>query len=75
VSSEPEVTAISTTGFIFPTATAQSTMTVTSASVTAVTSPGNNSTIMSIVIGIIALALLGGGVITWMGSPKKEERD
>ncbi len=34
--------------------------------------PANNSTIMNIVIGIIALALLGGGIVTWMGNSKKE---
>jgi hypothetical protein len=28
---------------------------------------------MGIVIGILALALLGGGVITWMGGSKKNE--
>lgn len=34
----------------------------------------NNTTIMGIVIGIIALALLGGGVITWMAGSKKDGR-
>ena len=72
---ESQATATSIIVFIFPTATAQSTMTVTPTFVPAATSPENNSTIMSIVIGIIALALLGGGVVTWMGSSKKEERD
>jgi len=34
---------------------------------------GNNSTVMGIAIGIIALALLGGGIFTWIGSSKKEQ--
>jgi uncharacterized protein YkwD/LysM repeat protein len=32
----------------------------------------NNATVMKVVIGIIALALLGGGIFAWLGSSKKE---
>ena len=32
----------------------------------------NNNSIMSIAIGIIALALLGGGVFMWLGNSKRE---
>lgn len=70
---EPKVTSTSTTVFIFPTATPPPIMTVTSTSIPVVTSSENGSMTMGIVIGIVALALLGGGVITWMGSSKKEE--
>jgi hypothetical protein len=35
-------------------------------------SNNNNNRIMGAVIGIIALALLGGGVFTLLGNPKKE---
>lgn len=31
----------------------------------------NNSKIMNVLIGIIVLALLGGGIFTWLGNPKK----
>jgi len=71
---EANATLTSIAVFIFPTATTQPTLTVTPTSITVVTSPGNNSTVMGIVIGIIALALLGGGIITWVGSSKKEDR-
>lgn len=33
--------------------------------------PTDNNTIMGVMIGIIALALLGGGLFTWLGSSKK----
>jgi len=36
------------------------------------TMPVNNKSIMSVAIGIIVLALLGGGVFTWLGRTKKE---
>lgn len=32
----------------------------------------NNSLIMKVVMGVIVLALFGGGVFTWLGSPKKK---
>ena len=32
----------------------------------------NNAAIMRVAMGIIALALLGGGIITWLGSAKKK---
>ena len=34
--------------------------------------PVDNDSIMGMVIGIVVLALLGGGVFTWLGSKKKE---
>jgi len=34
--------------------------------------PVNNKSILSVAIGIIVLALLGGGVFTWLGRTKKE---
>lgn len=33
--------------------------------------PRNNNAIMGVMMGIIALALLGGGLFTWLGSSKK----
>jgi len=33
--------------------------------------PTNNNTIIGVMIGIIVLALLGGGLFTWLGSSKK----
>ena len=33
--------------------------------------PANTNTIMGVMIGIIVLALLGGGLFTWLGSSKK----
>jgi uncharacterized protein YkwD len=47
---------------------ATATPTVIAASV-----PANNSMIMGVVLGIIALALLGGGVFTWLGTSKRSE--
>ena len=35
-------------------------------------SPKTNSTLMTVVMGIVALALLGGGIFSWVGSSKKE---
>ncbi len=37
-----------------------------------VSSSGNNAAFMPAVIGIIALALLGGGLFTWMGRSRKQ---
>ena len=41
-------------------------------SAVAETMPVDNKSIMSVAIGIIVLALLGGGVFTWLGRSKKE---
>ena len=41
-------------------------------SVVSSASPNSNSMTMTIVMGIVALALLGGGIFSWMGSSKKE---
>ena len=46
--------------------------TITTSLVSSV-SPNANNTIMAIVMGIIALALLGGGIFSWAGSAKKDE--
>jgi uncharacterized protein YkwD/LysM repeat protein len=39
--------------------------------VRAASSSTNDGTVMGVMMGIIALALLGGGLITWLGSSKK----
>jgi len=39
--------------------------------ITASSSSNNNGTVMGVMIGIIALALFGGGLFTWLGSSKK----
>lgn len=46
-------------------------VTATPSAIPAVTMVDNNS-IMGVAIGIMVLALLGGGVFTWLGSKKKE---
>jgi uncharacterized protein YkwD len=72
--SEPEATSIvtSTATFIPPAVTMQSTVTMTVVVVPVASPPENKSVLMGTVVGIIVLALLGGGVITWMNSSKKE---
>ena len=49
----------------------QATLTPATTAVSSTTTSNNNSVVGS-VIGIIALALLGGGIFTWLGSRKKE---
>ena len=39
--------------------------------ITASSSSNNNGTVMGVMIGIIGLALLGGGLFTWLGSSRK----
>ncbi|NWG06113.1 MAG: LysM peptidoglycan-binding domain-containing protein [Chloroflexi bacterium] len=69
--------AMSTVPPVLPTNTLMSQLTSTLhlASFTPIsfTSPGSDtSSIAGVVIGIIVIALLGGGIITWLGSSKKE---
>jgi LysM repeat protein len=44
----------------------------TSTPATADKPPANNSNVMAIMIGIIALAILGGGYFAWLGSSRGE---
>ena len=37
-----------------------------------ISSPPNSSVVMNVMIGIIALALVGGGIFTWLGSSRKK---
>ena len=53
------------------TALLQANLTSTPGSVSS-TTPNTSSTIMTVVMGIIALALLGGGIFTWLGNSNKE---
>jgi uncharacterized protein YkwD len=55
-----------------PTSTAQNTAVTFTQQVASSTAATNNTTVMKVVIGIIALALIGGGIFTWLGSSKKE---
>lgn len=73
----PEVTmsATSTLVPVSPTATVQPKIELTPTSEPAGSASVNNLTVMGVVIGIIALALLGGGVITWMGNARNKEAD
>ena len=66
--------AVSTSTFVVesPVATFISATSATSSPVATVT-VSNNSMTTNIVIGIITLALLGGGVITWMGTKKGDD--
>jgi LysM repeat protein len=67
-----EVTASPTQTSLLPTSTI-SLPTSTLAPISVSSSvPGNNSTIMGVAIGIIALALLGSGIFTWLGNSKKD---
>ena len=59
-------TPLSTATIIRPTLTSTKVMTPAPLS-----RPTNNNTIMGVMIGIIVLALLGGGLFTWLGSSKK----
>jgi uncharacterized protein YkwD/LysM repeat protein len=56
-----------------PTSTLLPTVTIIISTESADTTPVNNSSIMGIAMGIIALALLGGGAFTWLGSKKKTD--
>jgi uncharacterized protein YkwD len=70
--SSPTQRLISTsTGLPTLTATAHSTALISTPKVASKPVP-NNTSVMMVVIGIIALALLGGGIFTWLGSSKKE---
>jgi uncharacterized protein YkwD/LysM repeat protein len=61
------------------TPTSQPTLTITAQNVVATSTPIRasqsalkNATVMNALIGIVILALLGGGLFTWAGRPKKE---
>lgn len=68
------------TQVVTSTSTSSATKTVTAQSITLTPTPGTvsssalnkNDTMMKVMIGSIALALLGAGVFTWLGSFKKE---
>ena len=71
-----EVTTTSTPTVVpVPTLTAPPSLTATFTPMPAPALPANNSVIISVAIGIIALALLGGSVIAWTGASKKDVRD
>lgn len=61
-----------------PTSTSLPALTALAATLTSTPGSGSpsalnsNATVMKVMIGIIALALLGGGIFTWLGSSKKE---
>ena len=66
---------LTATSTITPVSTAtifRSTLTSTQVSTPFSTSPStNNNTIIGVTIGIIVLALLGGGLFTWLGNSRK----
>ena len=64
------MTSIATTPGNPPTTTLQPMSTVTITPFASVTPPQNS--IMGVVVGIIVLALLGGGVVAWMGAKSED---
>jgi LysM repeat protein len=64
--------AISTSLPVSPTPTLLPTVTIIS-SATPASGAINSNSIMGIAMGIMALALLGGGVFTWLGSKKRTD--
>jgi uncharacterized protein YkwD len=63
----PELTATS-----LPSATSLPTLVVTATQAPVVATPQNNDRTITYAIAIIALAILGGGFFTWLGSATKE---
>lgn len=75
----PPVTTSTITATSVPTSTITATTVVPLESVTTTpvssTAPNSNQTIMTAVMGIITLALLGGGIFSWMGNSSRNKGD
>lgn len=68
VSTQPGIATVSTLSV--PTVTTQQ-LTIAPAPTLATEVQSNNTTVMKVAMGIIVLALLGGGIFAWLGSVKK----
>jgi uncharacterized protein YkwD len=64
---------VTSTSISAPTFAAATARTLTATPVVASSSvSANNSAIMKLAMGVIALALFGAGIVTWLGGPKKK---
>ena len=68
-----ETMTLEITAATMPTVTSAPTLVVTATQISIVPSSQNNDRVMTIAIAIIALAILGGGVFTWLGSSRKDQ--
>jgi uncharacterized protein YkwD len=65
----PTLTSLPTATFV----TAQAISSMVTPVVLVPSTPPDNSMIMKLVMGVIALGLLGGGIFAWLGDSKKEQ--